>query len=429
MSQMDAHRIGAQAEKYRDDMTRFLRDMIAIPSESGHEKDVILRIQSEMDAVGFDEIRIDAMGNIRGRVGKGKRVIAMDAHIDTVGVGDAKSWKWSPCEGKLENGVIYGRGASDQKGGMASLVYAAGIIRDLQLDGDYTLWITGTVQEEDCDGLCWQYILHEGILAPEIVVITEPTNLNIYLGQRGRMEIGVTARGVSCHGSAPERGRNAVYSIAKVVNEIEKLNERLSEDAFLGKGTVTVSYIECNTPSLCAVPDRAYIHLDRRLTRGETRQIAVEEVVDAIQRAGVEATVDVLQYRVPSYRGLVYETEKYYPTWTLEEDHPLCRAAVETYRRLYGREPKLGKWTFSTNGVATMGMAGIPTIGFGPADEVYAHTVDDQVSADHLVAAAAFYAAFPRVYCEGMSPEHSQRSRTATKEAHRKDAKTPKRET
>ena len=186
----------------------------------------------------------------------------------------------------MENGIIYGRGASDQKGGMASLVYAARIIRDLGLDGDYSLWITGTVQEEDCDGLCWQYILREGILAPEIVVITEPTNLNVYRGHRGRMEIGVTTRGISCHGSAPERGRNAVYGIAKVVNEIEKLNDRLAEDAFLGKGTVTVSYIECDTPSLCAVPDRAYIHLDRRLTRGETRQTAVAEVDDAIRRAG-----------------------------------------------------------------------------------------------------------------------------------------------
>ena len=408
MSRIDAPLIREQAEKYRDDMVRFLRDMIAIPSESCHEQEVIRRIELEMNAAGFEEIRIDDLGNILGRIGTGRRVIAMDAHVDTVGVGDTKSWKWSPWEGKQEDDVIYGRGASDQKGGMASLVYAARIIRNLGLAGDYTLWVTGTVQEEDCDGLCWQYILREGILAPEIVVVTEPTNLNIYLGHRGRMEIGVTAHGVSCHGSAPERGQNAVYRIAKVVNEIEKLNERLAGDAFLGKGTITVSYIECDTPSLCAVPDRAYIHLDRRLTRGENRETAMAEVVDAIQRAGVDATVEVLRYRVPSYRGVVFETEKYYPTWTLEEDHPLCRAAMNTYRLMAGREPRLGKWTFSTNGIATMGMAGIPTIGFGPADEVYAHTVDDQLPADHLVAAAAFYAAFPQVYCGGGGIDHSR---------------------
>jgi putative selenium metabolism hydrolase len=188
--------------------------------------------------------------------------------------------------------------------------------------------------------------------------------------------------------------------MARIVGEIERLNDRLKDDAFLGKGTVTVSYIECTTPSLCAVPDRAYIHLDRRLTRGETRDGAVTEVEDAIRRAGVEATVEVLRYNVPSYTGLVYETEKYYPTWVLEECHPLCRAGVETCRRVLGKEPGVGKWTFSTNGVATMGMMGIPTIGFGPANEIHAHSVDDQVPVDDLVQAAAFYAAFPHIYCQ-----------------------------
>jgi putative selenium metabolism hydrolase len=387
-----------QAEKYRDDMIRFLRDMIAIPSESCRERDVILRIKTEMEKLGFDEIHIDAMGNIRGRVGSGKRIIAMDAHIDTVGVGDPAAWKWDPYQGKLENGIIWGRGASDQEGGMTSMVYGARIIKDLGLEGDYSLWITGTVQEEDCDGLCWQYLIREGILNPEVVIITEPTNLNVYRGHRGRMEIGVTTKGISCHGSAPDRGRNAVYMMARIVHEIEHLNTRLKDDPFLGKGTVTVSYIECNTPSLCAVPDRAYIHLDRRLTRGETRESAVAEVKDAIGRAAVEATVEVLKYAVPSYTGLVYETDKYYPTWVLEPDHPACITGVEVCRQVLKKEPRLDKWTFSTNGVATMGMMGIPTIGFGPANEVYAHSVDDQVPSDDLVKAAAFYAAFPLLY-------------------------------
>lgn len=197
------------AEKYRDDMTKFLRDMVAIPSESCQEKDVILRIKQEMEKVGFDEVRIDKMGNILGRIGHGKHVIAMDAHIDTVGIADPKLWSCDPYKGKLENGIIYGRGASDQEGGMASMVYAGKIIKDLGLEGDYTLWVTGTVQEEDCDGLCWDVIMKEKVLdpAPEIVVITEPTNLNIYRGHRGRMEICVRTHGVSCHGSAPERGK------------------------------------------------------------------------------------------------------------------------------------------------------------------------------------------------------------------------------
>ena len=396
---IDYKKVMELSKKYEPDMVKFLRDMIRIPSESAKEREVIQRIKKEMEKVGFDEIRIDPMGNILGRVGKGKKIIAMDAHIDTVGVGDKNAWQWDPYEGKLENGIIYGRGASDQEAGMASMVYAAKIIKELKLEDDYTLWITGTVQEEDCDGLCWQYILKEKIIdKPEVVVITEPTNLNIYRGHRGRMEIGVTTNGVSCHGSAPERGKNAVYMMAKVVNEIEKLNERIKHDEFLGKGSVTVSYIECNTPSLCAVPDRAYIHLDRRLTQGETRESAVAEVKDAIQRAQIEASVEVLKYSTPSYTGLVYEIDKYYPTWVLPENHVVCKAAVKNYKDVLGITPKVDKWTFSTNGVATMGTMGVPTIGFGPAHEIHAHAISDQVPVEHLVKACAWYATFPSVY-------------------------------
>jgi putative selenium metabolism hydrolase len=388
-----------RAREMESEMAAFLREMIAIPSESGREGPVVERIGREMKKVGFDEVVVDGMGNILGRIGSGGRVIAMDAHIDTVGVGDPAAWSHDPFKGKMEDGVIYGRGASDQEGGMASMVYAGRIVQELGLAKGCTLWVVGSVQEEDCDGLCWQYILREGVLRPEVVVLTEPTNLGVYRGHRGRMEIGVTVRGRSCHGSAPERGINAVYRMARVIGEIEKLNERLATDPFLGKGTVTVSHIESNSPSLCAVPDRAYIHLDRRLTVGETEETAAAEVRDVLERAGVEGDVEVLTYAVPSYTGLSYPTRKYYPTWVLPESHAACRSAVDAYQSLFGHVPRVDKWTFSTNGVATMGMFGIPTVGFGPANEIHAHAVSDQVPVEHLVKAAAFYALFPSMYC------------------------------
>jgi len=399
----EENRIVEKAQSYRNHMTGFLRDICAIPSESCKEREVVLRIKSEMEILGFHEVRIDGMGNVLGRIGDGKHVIAFDGHVDTVGTGDRAQWPWDPFLGKIENGILFARGASDQKSAMASMVYAGKIIQDLGLYGDYTLWITGTVQEEDCDGLCWQYILKEGILRPEAVVITEPTNLGIYRGHRGRMEIGITTHGTSCHGSAPERGVNAVYMMSRIVAEIEKLNDRLASDAFLGKGTVAATYVECSTPSLCAIPDRAYVHLDRRLTRGETKETALAEKRDAVRRAGVEADVEVPGYEVPSYTGKIVPTEKYYPTWILEPDHGLCRAAVDNYRALFGSEPRVDKWTFSTNGVATMGMNGIPSVGFGPANEIHAHMVLDQAPLDHLVRAAAFYARFPLAYCSTVS--------------------------
>lgn len=398
-------KINALAANYQAEMIQFMQDLIKIPSESTKEAAVIQRIKQEMQKVGFDEIKIDPMGNILGRIGHGSRVIAMDAHIDTVGVGDLEEWNWDPYEGYLADGIIYGRGASDQEGAMVSMVYAGKIIKDLQLSDHYTLWIVGSVQEEDCDGLCWQYIINEDRLIPECVVITEPTNLNIYRGHRGRMEMAVITKGVSCHGSAPERGVNAVYKMAPILQGIEKLNEELQDDPFLGQGTITVSYIDCKTPSLCAVPDQCYIHLDRRLTAGEDKELAVRQVKDVLEEAGVEAEVRVLRYDTPSYTGLVYETEKYYPTWVLSEDHPLILGAIKTYQEIFDQEPKVDKWTFSTNGVAIMGLHGIPCVGFGPAHEIYAHSVDDQIPVNHLVRAASFYAAFPTIF-SAMSKDH-----------------------
>lgn len=392
--------IAEEAERRTPAMAAFLRDMIAIPSESGGEREVVARVAAEMKAAGFDEIRIDGMGNVLGRIGRGRTVIALDAHLDTVGVGDRSTWRVDPYAGTTVDGVIHGRGASDQEGGMAAALHGAAIARELGLLRDVELWVTGTTMEEDCDGLCWQYILREGVLRPDVVVITEPTNLAVCRGHRGRMEIEVRTQGLSCHGSAPERGVNAVYKMAPILADVERLNDALAAgaDPFLGKGSVTVSAIRSTSPSLCAVADSCTIHLDRRLTRGETLERAVAEIeaLPGVRAAG--AAVTVLDYARASYTGLVYPTKKYYPTWVLEEDDPAVRAAVAAAASALGRAPVVDKWVFSTNGVATAGMFGIPTVGFGPANEVYAHTPDDQCPIAHLTAAARFYAAFPERY-------------------------------
>ncbi|MDI3547213.1 MAG: hypothetical protein PWR10_865 [Halanaerobiales bacterium] len=390
-----AGKIQQEIAKYETEMIKFMRDLIRIPSESCQEKEVIQRIKEEMEKTGFDEVIIDPMGNILGRIGYGERIIAYDAHVDTVGTGNPDEWKWDPFEGKFEDGIIYGRGATDQEGAMVSMVYAGKVIKDLGLYEDFSLYFVGSIQEEDCDGLCWQYIINEDKLKPEMVVITEPTNLNIYRGQRGRMEMEVITEGISCHGSAPERGVNSLYKMAPIITGIEKLNERLRDDEFLGKGTIAVTHITNQTPSLCAIPNRTAIHLDRRLTVGEDKELAVKQVEEVIAAAGVEARVGILNYDTPSYTGLVYPTEKYYPTWVLEEDHEIIKAAVAAYQDLFQEKPVVDKWTFSTNGVSIMGRYGIPCIGFGPANEVYAHSVNDQVPVDHLLKAAAFYAFYP----------------------------------
>ncbi len=390
------------AARHERAMVRFLRDLIAIKSLSAQEGAVIRRIEQEMAACGYDEVRIDAMGNILGRIGSGPRVLALDAHVDTVDVGNPANWTVDPFEGDERDGMIYGRGACDMKGALASIVYGGRIIKELGLQRDCTIWVVGSVQEEDCDGLCWQYILNEDGLRPEAVVIAEPTNLAVYRGHRGRMEIEVRTRGVSCHGSAPERGVNAVYRMAPIVADIERLNGRLGGEPFLGKGTVTIAEIRSTSPSLCAVADSATIHLDRRLAATDTLESAVAEIEALPGVRAAEAEVIVLDYAVPSWRGLVYPTKKYYPTWLLPEDHPLLRAGTAAYAGLFGGPPQVGRWVFSTNGVAVMGLHGIPCIGFGPGNEVFAHMATEQIPVEHLVKAAAWYAAFPGAYAPGL---------------------------
>jgi putative selenium metabolism hydrolase len=402
MSPSSREAIRQLAAQYTPDMVRFLRDMIAIPSESAEERDVIERARGEMERVGFDEVKVDGLGNLLGRVGSGRRVIAMDAHLDTVGVGDPSTWTRDPYEGELKDGIVYGRGAGDMEGGMAAMVYGAKIIRELGLEGDYQLWITGTVMEEDCDGLCWQYILREKGLEPEVVVITEPTDLGVYRGHRGRMEMEVRTQGLSAHGSAPERGVNAIYKMAGVIQDVQKLNEDLAAtaDPFLGKGSITISDVRSTSPSLCAVADSCTVHLDRRLTKGETLESAVAQIESLPGVQAAEGKVTVLDYARASYKGLTYPTKKYYPTWVLDESHPVIRAAAVAAEFTLGRKPRVDKWGFSTNGIATCGMFGIPTFGFGPAHEKWAHSPEDQCPVDHLTEAAAFYAAFPRIYCD-----------------------------
>ena len=397
---MDFDAIKKAAEGYEKNMTKFLRDLIAIPGESCGEECVIKRIEKEMNDLGFDEVTIDGMGNILGYMGSGKTLIAYDAHIDTVGLGELSNWKFDPYRGYENETEIGGRGASDQLGGIVSSVYGAKIMKDLGLLSDkYRVLVTGTVQEEDCDGLCWQYIVNVDGIRPEFVVITEPTDGNIYRGQRGRMEIRVEVKGVSCHGSAPERGDNAIYKMADIIKEVQALNDRLHFDPFLGKGTLAVSEIFYNSPSRCAVADMAAISVDRRLTDGETWEMALEEIRALPSVKKYNAEVSMYKYDRPSWTELTYPTECYFPTWVIPEDHPATKAMAESYRGMFG-EPVVDKWTFSTNGVSVMGRFGIPCIGFGPGKEAQAHAPNEITWKADLVKCAAVYAALPALYCE-----------------------------
>jgi putative selenium metabolism hydrolase len=385
-------KIRALSEKYRDYTARNLSELVKIKSLSREEKDVQLELKRQMEEAGFDEVFIDGLGNVIGRIGKGRNILAIDGHMDTVDFGNLQDWEFDPLSGEIKEGYVHGRGSVDQEGGPASFVTSGRILKETGVPDDVTVYFVGSVMEEDCDGLPWKYIVEEDGIRPDFAISTEPTNLNIYRGHRGRMEIRVSFYGLSAHGSAPERGKNAIYMASRAALEVEKLNERLAYDEFLGKGSITISQMVTGAPSLCAVADFAEIHLDRRLTWGETKESAVREIEEIVK--GMNAEVKVLQYKEKAYTGLEYGMEKYYPTWKMDENHPVVVTGVNTFEKLFDKKPLVDKWTFSTNGVVINGVYGIPTIGFGPGNEVMAHAPNEKVPVDHLVKASAFYAGF-----------------------------------
>ncbi|MFC1553059.1 YgeY family selenium metabolism-linked hydrolase [candidate division KSB1 bacterium] len=379
------------ADTHTNDIIKFLREITAIPSFSGEEGQVIDRIKSEMEKIGFDDIFVDPLGNLLGRLGSGEKILAFDGHCDTVGIGNQDLWTCDPFKGGFEKGLIFGRGCCDQKGGIASMIYAAKILKEIGIPENKTIWFVVSVLEEEFEGLNWKYIIEEDKIIPNAVILTEPSNLQIRTGHKGRIDIKIRTEGISCHGSTPELGENAIYKMVPIVTEIEQLNINLPEKPVFGKGSVAVTEIKSTAPAINAVADSAEIHLDRRLTSGETLESSIKELEELPSFKNGKAKIKIPAFEVKSYTGLRYNAEAFYATWDMQKDHPLVKSAIKTYQDIFKVAAETGIWNFSTNGVATKGIFDIPTIGFGPGDDKYAHTPDEQIPVDHLSIAAGFY--------------------------------------
>ncbi len=400
----DLARVRALAARRHKRIIKCLRDLVALYSPSGKEGAVCERIAQEMRNCGFDEVKFDRLGNVLGRMGSGRTVLLYDGHIDTVEIGDRKAWPHDPLRPPMKDGKLFGRGVVDEKACIPPMIHAVAIAKELALLDGVTLWVCGSVMEEDCDGLCMLHLIEKEKLRPDYVVLGEPTDLNIKRGHRGRMEMKVTIKGKSAHGAHQERGINAATKAARLALDIDRLNKRLRKDRFLGKGSICVTKVDSYTNSLNCIPHQVDLYLDRRLTAGETKDSALAEVRALPSFA--DSTIEVLHYEAVSWRGYKAGQEKYYPTWVLDEDHPLVQAAVKAATLANGRKPKVTKWDFSTNGVATMGHHKIPTIGYAPGLEELAHTTDEWIAEQDLLTACVFYALLPPELLATRIPQH-----------------------
>ncbi|MCB8976212.1 MAG: YgeY family selenium metabolism-linked hydrolase [Ardenticatenaceae bacterium] len=364
------------------------QSLVRLKSLPGQEEAAIKFVAQTMEALGYDEVIIDQMGNVLGRLGNGPTSVLLDAHVDTVAVNDAAEWEIPPFSGAVVNGRLHGRGSVDMKSAVAAAVYAGIVAKNSGLAEGKTIYVSCTVMEEDCDGENLKHLFQELNLRPDYVLICEPSNNQIMLGHKGKAQIAITTHGVSAHGAAPEKGRNAIYEMAEIIQRVEKLNNELPMENGR-KGTLVMSQISSASASLNAVPTACEVYLDRRMIPGESAETIKQEMAQLI--AGKNASWAIGVLHKTSWTGHSVRYEPFHPAWQIAQDHPLTQACITAYRATFNEEPtQFGFWDFSTNAVTPVSQR-IPTIGFGPGDYRLAHMRNESCEVSQILDACRFY--------------------------------------
>jgi putative selenium metabolism hydrolase len=372
----------------KEELIEFTQGLVRIKSLSGQEGEIIKFIQEKMIALGYDEVTIDSMGNLVGRIGKGEKAILFDSHVDTVEVQDEEQWDIPPFSGEIVEGRLHGRGSVDMKSGAAASIYAGAIAKKMGFTSGKTIYVSCSVFEEDCDGENLKHLFRELDFKPNYVVICEPSNNKIALGHKGKAQISIKTHGVSAHGSAPEKGLNAIYEMAEIIQRVEKTNLELMKKG-APRGTLVMSRISSVSVSLNAVPSECEVYLDRRIVPGETED-AIKQEMDRIIK-GKNATWEVGTLYRKSWTGMEIKYEPFHLAWRIDLDHELSKACIAAYRENFGVVPTGYEfWDFSTNAVTPVSM-GIPTIGFGPGEYKLAHMRNESCKVDQILDACGFY--------------------------------------
>jgi putative selenium metabolism hydrolase len=372
----------------KKELVEFTQNLVRIKSLSGQEEEVIKFIEKKMIALGYDEVSLDAMGNVLGRIGNGKKTILFDSHVDTVDVKDEEAWEFPPYSGEMIDGRLHGRGSVDMKSGAAASIYAAVLARQLGFTDGKTIYVSCTVFEEDCDGENLKHLFKDFNLKPDHVLICEPSSNIITLGHKGKAQVSIKTHGLSAHGSAPEKGVNAIYEMADIIQRVNATNLELMKAGDL-HGTLVMSKISSISASLNAVPSQCEAYLDRRMIPGETEQDIRQEMDKLVK--GKNATWEVGTLHRKSWTGMDIEYQPFHLAWKIDLEHKLTRACMAAYRDTFGKEPaEFDFWDYSTNAVTPVSM-GIPTIGFGPGEYKLAHMRNESCAINQILDACNFY--------------------------------------
>ncbi len=347
------------------DTASFLKKIIQIPSPSGREEKVEEAVKDEMKKLGYDRI-VSSGGNVCGVKGKGSLKILYDAHMDVVEAG--RGWNSRPFEAVEKKGFLYGRGACDDKGTLAAMIYG-GAAADM--DDGISLYVLASVKEETGEGNGLKDFFEKENFKPDFVVIGEPSGLMVAKSNRGRIGLKIEVKGVSSHASRPEEGENAVYRAMEIVEKIKKFNLNCKKD------TVSVTKISTSNENINIIPQLCSIYVDYRSSYGRKEKDVMRDI-----------------RKLTGTRDRIIKLGRHYKPWQISEKHLLLQAALECRKDILGPAPP-GEWAFCTNGSFTAGELGIPTVGFGPGSESECHRANEKIKLKEVEKAAQFFSLLP----------------------------------
>ena len=373
-----------------DEMISFAQEVLQTRSLTGSEGDVAALVQKKMGELRYDQVDVDAFGNVIGRIGNGHKKLMFDSHMDTVSVVDPDEWNHDPYGGEILDGFIHGRGSCDMKGGLVSSIYGGYIARMAGLPDDVTIMVCATVMEEDYDGEAVRYLLSQEDVLPDACVMCEPSSLNIVNGHNGRALIKVIMPGIPCHGSTPHLGDNPVYKLQEIITRIQtRADELLNMPE--PHGSLALTNVSCRTASNNSVPAEAYVILDRRVIYGETENDISAEMDRLVE--GTDASWGFVDIEGTTWTGKQFTFHSFLPAVKTDPSETIVEIAEFAGSKIIGKKPELDYMKGTTNAVASSGIYGIPSIIYGPGDLRLAHAKNEHCSVNEIIAAAGIYAA------------------------------------
>lgn len=367
----------------------FTQDLVRLPSLSGQEEAVARRVAAEMHALAFDQVWTDANGSVVGIIAGSRpgKTVLLDAHTDTVGISPGVPWQHDPFGAQIDEDAIYGRGAADMKGALAAMVHAAAGLDRSRLAGRVV--VSASTMEEVLEGIALKAVMD--VTHPDFVIIGESTDLNLARGGRGRAEVHLTTIGRPSHSSAPHLGRNAVLDMQRVIQAVETI--QLPIDPFLGPAILALTDIISDPyPGHSVIPSMCKVTYDRRTLPGETHAGVLAAIQQRPELADIQLQVEIGEGRYTTYSGTQLVLEKFFPAWLYAEDDPFVALALQALHG-GGIPAQTSGYRFCTNAAYSAGVAGVPTVGFGPAREEDAHVIDEHLHIEDLLGAAKGYAA------------------------------------